>query len=82
MRGRDLLTFCISFSKTLLLDQGMQVHGSLLKMGFGYGSMLSNDHIAMYWKHGRMDVEVLTAVFDRNVVLVKVRQKDVSVKVR
>ena len=58
----------------------MQVHGPLLKMGFGYGSMLSNDHIAMYWKHGRMDVEVFTAVFDRNVVSVIVRQKDVSPK--
>ncbi|KAG6770655.1 hypothetical protein POTOM_026344 [Populus tomentosa] len=63
----NFLRFC---SKSLLLDQGMQVHGALVKMGFGFDLMLSNDLIVMYGKCGRLGVacDVFDRMLKRNVV--------------
>ncbi|KAF9681154.1 hypothetical protein SADUNF_Sadunf06G0196000 [Salix dunnii] len=63
----NFLRFC---SKNLLLDQGMQVHGALVKMGFGFDLMLSNDLIVMYGKCGRLGVacDVFDRMLERNVV--------------
>ncbi|KAG5244297.1 pentatricopeptide repeat-containing family protein [Salix suchowensis] len=63
----NFLRFC---SKSLFLDQGMQVHGALVKMGFGFDLMLSNDLIVMYGKCGRLGVacDVFDRMLERNVV--------------
>ncbi|XP_008219995.1 PREDICTED: putative pentatricopeptide repeat-containing protein At3g15130 [Prunus mume] len=59
-RLANLLRNC---SKNLLLDQGMQAHGTVMKMGLGFDLMLSNDLIDMYSKCGRTGMAC--AVFDR-----------------
>ncbi|XP_021819291.1 putative pentatricopeptide repeat-containing protein At3g15130 isoform X2 [Prunus avium] len=59
-RLANLLRNC---SKNLLLDQGMQAHGTVMKMGLGFDLMLSNDLIDMYGKCGRTGMAC--AVFDR-----------------
>ncbi|KAJ6382881.1 hypothetical protein OIU77_031331 [Salix suchowensis] len=48
----------------------MQVHGALVKMGFGFDLMLSNDLIVMYGKCGRLGVacDVFDRMLERNVV--------------
>lgn len=56
----ELLRCC---SKKLLLNQGLQVHGALVKGGLGFDLMLNNDLIDMYGKCGRVDAAC--AVFDR-----------------
>ena len=66
-RLADLLRYC---SKNLLLGNGIQVHGAVLKMGFGLDLMLSNDLIGMYSKCGQMNNArvVFNKMPDRNVV--------------
>ncbi|KAK4853091.1 hypothetical protein QYF36_003655 [Acer negundo] len=66
-RLADLLRYC---SKNLLLGNGVQVHGAVLKMGFGLDLMLSNDLIGMYSKCGQMNNArvVFNKMPDRNVV--------------
>lgn len=57
-------------SKNLLLDQGLQAHAAVVRMGLGLDLMLNNDLIDMYGKCGRTGTA--TVVFDkmpeRNVV--------------
>ncbi|KAK9946716.1 hypothetical protein M0R45_012163 [Rubus argutus] len=66
-RLANLLRNC---SKNLLLDRGLQAHGSVLRKGLGFDLMLNNDLIDMYSKCGR--VGMARVVFDkmpeRNVV--------------
>lgn len=66
-RFAELLRCC---SKNLLLDQGVQIHGAIVKIGFGFDLMLSNDLIAMYGKCGRVDgaFAVFDRMLERNVV--------------
>ncbi|KAK0572247.1 hypothetical protein LWI29_028500 [Acer saccharum] len=66
-RLADLLRYC---SKNLLLGNGVQVHGAVLKMGFGLDLMLSNDLIGMYSKCGQMSNArvVFNKMPERNVV--------------
>ncbi|XP_062163320.1 putative pentatricopeptide repeat-containing protein At3g15130 [Alnus glutinosa] len=59
-RFANLLRNC---SKNLLLEQGLQGHGAVVKMGLGLDLMLNNDLIDMYGKCGRIDLAC--AVFDR-----------------
>ncbi|QDP16937.1 hypothetical protein Tsubulata_013519 [Turnera subulata] len=59
-RYAELLRFC---SKGSLLEQGIQVHGAVVGMGFGCDLMLNNDLISLYAKCGRVDFACL--VFDR-----------------
>ncbi|KAF3456706.1 hypothetical protein FNV43_RR01360 [Rhamnella rubrinervis] len=57
-------------SKNLLLDQGLQAHAAVVRMGLGLDLMLNNDLIDMYGKCGRTGTAAV--VFDkmpeRNVV--------------
>ncbi|KAM1618069.1 hypothetical protein ACFX1R_018271 [Malus domestica] len=57
-------------SKNLLLDQGLQAHGMVKRLGFGLDLMLNNDLIDMYGKCGRMGIalEVFDRMPERNVV--------------
>ncbi|KAL4603350.1 hypothetical protein ACB092_10G118000 [Castanea dentata] len=57
-------------SKNLLFDQGLQIHGCVVKMGFELDLMLNNDLIDMYGKCGRMDLAcaVFDGMLERNVV--------------
>ncbi|KAJ9168344.1 hypothetical protein P3X46_019884 [Hevea brasiliensis] len=59
-RLAELLRCC---SKKWLLNQGLQVHGAVVKGGLGFDLMLNNDLIDMYGKCGR--VNAACAVFDR-----------------
>ncbi|KAJ8562071.1 hypothetical protein K7X08_011362 [Anisodus acutangulus] len=63
----ELLRNC---SKNSSLHVGMQVHGAVLRMGYAFDLMISNDLIDMYGKCSRM--ELARSVFDkmpeRNVV--------------
>ncbi|XP_059460468.1 putative pentatricopeptide repeat-containing protein At3g15130 [Corylus avellana] len=59
-RFANLLRNC---SKNLLLEQGLQGHGAVVKVGLGLDLMLNNDLIDMYGKCGRIDLAC--AVFDR-----------------
>jgi pentatricopeptide repeat protein len=59
-RFANLLRNC---SKNFLLEQGLQGHGAVVKMGLGLDLMLNNDLIDMYGKCGRIDLAC--AVFDR-----------------
>ncbi|XP_038699922.1 putative pentatricopeptide repeat-containing protein At3g15130 isoform X2 [Tripterygium wilfordii] len=54
----------------MLIDQGVQVHGAVVRMGFGCDLMLSNDLVDMYGKCGKMDLAcaVFDKMPDRNVV--------------
>lgn len=63
----DILRKC---SKSLKLDQGMQVHGAVFRMGYEVDRMINNDLIDMYGKCGRMDMarSVFDKMFERNVV--------------
>ncbi|CAL1374795.1 unnamed protein product [Linum trigynum] len=56
----DILRSC---SKNKLLELGIQVHGALLTVGFGFDMMLSQDLIDMYGKCGQ--VVRARQVFDR-----------------
>ncbi|KAK6783725.1 hypothetical protein RDI58_017179 [Solanum bulbocastanum] len=66
-RLAELLRNC---SKILSLDVGKQVHGAVLRMGYAFDLMISNDLIDMYGKCSR--VELARSVFhkmpERNVV--------------
>lgn len=66
-RFANLLRNC---SKSLLLDQGMQVHSAVLKMGYGFDRMINNDLIDVYEKCGRIDnaCNVFDRMLERNVV--------------
>ncbi|XP_038699921.1 putative pentatricopeptide repeat-containing protein At3g15130 isoform X1 [Tripterygium wilfordii] len=66
-RYANLLRFC---SRKMLIDQGVQVHGAVVRMGFGCDLMLSNDLVDMYGKCGKMDLAcaVFDKMPDRNVV--------------
>ncbi|KAJ7966005.1 Pentatricopeptide repeat-containing protein [Quillaja saponaria] len=57
-------------SKNHLLGQGVQVHGAIVKMGFGHDLMLNNDLVDMYGKCGMMEVacDVFDRMLERNVV--------------
>ncbi|XP_042755287.1 putative pentatricopeptide repeat-containing protein At3g15130 [Lactuca sativa] len=59
-RFAQLLRVC---SKNLFLDQGLQVHTTVVKSGYGFDMMINNDLIDMYGKCGR--VEMACKVFDR-----------------
>lgn len=63
----NLLRFC---SKNGLLDQGIQVHGALVKMGFGSELVLNNFLLDMYAKCYKMDkaCAVFDKMLERNVV--------------
>ncbi|XAR70900.1 hypothetical protein NMG60_11027938 [Bertholletia excelsa] len=63
----NLLRSC---SKRLVIDQGQQVHGLVLRMGYGFDTMLNNDLISMYGKCGRMDMACIMfeKMPERNVV--------------
>ncbi|THG07683.1 hypothetical protein TEA_009632 [Camellia sinensis var. sinensis] len=52
-----------SCSKNWFIDQGLQAHAAVVKLGYGFDMMLSNDLIDMYGKCSRMDIAC--AVFDR-----------------
>ncbi|CAK9156953.1 unnamed protein product [Ilex paraguariensis] len=56
----ELLRKC---SKNVQFCQGMQVHASVVRRGYGLDMMINNDLIDMYGKCGRMDKAC--AVFDR-----------------
>ncbi|XP_062024528.1 putative pentatricopeptide repeat-containing protein At3g15130 [Rosa rugosa] len=66
-RLANLLRNC---SKNLLLREGLQAHGSVMRMGLGFDLMLNNDLIDMYSKCGRMGSarEVFDRMPERNVV--------------
>ncbi|KDP34228.1 hypothetical protein JCGZ_07799 [Jatropha curcas] len=66
-RLAELLRCC---SKKLLLNQGLQVHGAVVKEGYGFDLMLNNDLIDMYGKCGRMETacNVFDKMLERNVV--------------
>ncbi|XP_015573119.1 putative pentatricopeptide repeat-containing protein At3g15130 [Ricinus communis] len=64
-KRQKLAEFLRCCSKKLLLNQGVQVHGAVIKEGFRFDLMLSNDLIDMYGKCGRVDAAC--AVFDRMV---------------
>ncbi|KAL6207725.1 hypothetical protein ACLB2K_018679 [Fragaria x ananassa] len=66
-RSANLLRNC---SKNLLLDQGLQAHGLVMRMGLGFDLMLNNDLIDMYSKCGRIGNarEVFDRMPERNVV--------------
>ncbi|PSS17803.1 Pentatricopeptide repeat-containing protein [Actinidia chinensis var. chinensis] len=66
-RFSKLLRSC---ARNWLTDQGKQVHGSLLKMGYGFDMILSNDLIDLYGKCGTMEMacEVFDRMPERNVV--------------
>lgn len=57
-------------AKDGLGEQGKQVHGALLKMGYGSDMMLNNDLIYTYGKCGRLDMacHVFDKMLERNVV--------------
>ncbi|XP_074280465.1 putative pentatricopeptide repeat-containing protein At3g15130 [Silene latifolia] len=57
-------------SKNLLLEQGMQVHASAIKLGFFDDMIICNDLIGMYGKCQRMDsaYKVFDIMLERNVV--------------
>lgn len=63
----DILRRC---SKSLKLDQGMQVHGAILRTGYEVDTMINNDLIDMYGKCGKLDLahKVFDRMVDRNVV--------------
>ncbi|GAB2275630.1 hypothetical protein Dimus_010387 [Dionaea muscipula] len=67
LRLAKLLRNC---SRNLWLNQGMQVHAAVVKMGFWFDMIVSNDLIVMYGKCGRMDsaYEVFERMPERNVV--------------
>lgn len=50
-------------SRNLLLDQGLQAHAAVVKMGLGFDLMLNNDLIDMYGKCGRAGTA--SVVFDK-----------------
>lgn len=52
-----------SCSRNLLLDQGLQAHAAVVKMGLGFDLMLNNDLIDMYGKCGRAGTA--SVVFDK-----------------
>lgn len=66
-RLADLLRYC---SKKLLLENGVQLHGAVLRKGFGLDLMLCNYLIDMYSKCGQMSKAsiVFDKMSDRNVV--------------
>ncbi|MFS7996139.1 putative tetratricopeptide-like helical domain superfamily, DYW domain-containing protein [Helianthus anomalus] len=66
-RFAQLLRVC---SKNLLLDQGLQVHTTILKMGYVFDMMINNDLIDMYGKCGRCEIarKVFDKMHQRNVV--------------
>ncbi|KAL5558786.1 hypothetical protein UlMin_034997 [Ulmus minor] len=59
-----------NFSKNLKLDQGLQAHAALVKMGLGSDLILNNYLIDMYGKCGRTGLacNVLDKMPERNVV--------------
>ncbi|XP_050227787.1 putative pentatricopeptide repeat-containing protein At3g15130 [Mercurialis annua] len=63
----DFLRCC---SKTVSLRQGVQVHGVVIRKGFNFDLMVSNDLIDMYGKCGRVDTAcvVFDRMLERNVV--------------
>ncbi|XP_065851414.1 putative pentatricopeptide repeat-containing protein At3g15130 [Euphorbia lathyris] len=66
-RLAELLRSC---SKNVLLNQGVQLHGAVVKEGLGSDLMLSNDLIDMYGKCGRVysAYKVFDRMPERNVV--------------
>ncbi|KAJ8430176.1 hypothetical protein Cgig2_006684 [Carnegiea gigantea] len=65
-----LAKFLRNCSRNLLLDQGMQAHAAVVKMGFCFDMILSNDLVDMYGKCQRMDnaCKVFDKMSQRNVV--------------
>ncbi|KAJ8751762.1 hypothetical protein K2173_025943 [Erythroxylum novogranatense] len=63
----ELLQHC---SRRLLSDQGAQVHGAVVKMGFGTDSILCTNLIDMYGKCSRVGIarEVFDRMLESNVV--------------
>ncbi|KAL2548381.1 putative pentatricopeptide repeat-containing protein [Forsythia ovata] len=63
----DILRKC---SRNLFLDQGKEVHGAVVRKGYGFDLMVNNDLIDMYGKCGRMShaSEVFDGMLERNVV--------------
>ncbi|CDP18486.1 unnamed protein product [Coffea canephora] len=59
-RLAELLRKC---SKNFLYDQGKEVHGAVVRKGYGLDLMINNDIIDLYGKCGR--IEFARAVFDR-----------------
>ncbi|KAM1022512.1 hypothetical protein ACFX15_042634 [Malus domestica] len=66
-RLANLLRNC---SRNLLLHQGIQAHGMVMRMGIGFDLMLDNNLINMYGKCGRMGIacELFDRMNERNVV--------------
>ncbi|KAK2983090.1 hypothetical protein RJ640_022576 [Escallonia rubra] len=69
MRQRiaNLLRVC---SKSMSLEQGIQVHTAVVKLGYQFDMMLSNDLVDMYGKCRRMDMacQAFEKMPERNVV--------------